>query len=1045
MGHFYKEANMRKSRIFLAVAAVLAAMTVAFVSCAHNDDEKETSVQLSFRMMRALVDDETIEEEETGYTLTATIDGKEKYEQTKPVQIGKETAIEFKDVRANSKIRVHLRLRNLENETIYFGDSAEIIVKPGENNVNVTMHSSTIYVSEDGSDEKSGSSKESAMKTLESAFKKMSEISNDDIDWTIYVSGKISGTSNLESVSAKSVTITAKGDSAILDGGKETKDGATGSVLAIAENIEFPVTVSGITMQNGRSRIGAGFDMAGKGTATLIECTITDNEATNDGDKKANGGGIRVVNGSLVLKNTKVNNNKSEYNAGGIHFNGKELTMDDGSEISGNTAVYTAGGICVNNGVFTMNGGRISGNRATPGIEKTDSAGNVTSGNSQGGGIRLTGGSAEKDGGKMILIDGEISGNIAEGENGAGGGIDVTNGTLIVKGGAISANKAERRAGAILLTADLSAVTIEDGIISENEAVGVKVTDKTSSSYGQNNACAGAIFLTKGTLTISGGKITGNISNHNAGAINQDNGTFLMTGGEISGNTAMSNGGGIYINRSTFTMTGGKITKNKAVSYKYENASGEEKTQGGNGGGINMNRGTFIFKGGEISENEATKCGGGIFQNGKVDEGEAGAAITELRGGVIKNNTVKECGGGINISSQNAKFFMYSGEISGNKCTTDDETYSNRGGGIFCKEGTFTMSGGKISSNTATSNSKGGGIYIQKGNLSLSGKITISDNEANSASQIFVQNTASSATFEYNDDERGKTTLEFRHGKDENGNSYGNAELDMNITDGKLADESDTDALSRAFKLTSEDSEENSGTTSGSSGSTTNYTRDTTTWSEDDFIEAFTAAATATDPDATEFKLQGNVTLTKTFISSNYGDADAYVTINGQGKYGIEIRSSTASFKNVTFNNGAGSRVNGDTYQAFGMIYWNGGDGMLTFDSCSFSDSKTEGDVGGGALALFGKGSVTISACTFSRNSADHGAAIDIGGADRVSIEDSIFSENTAGNNCDIYCGGSEATVSGSGNISDFANPYQYYDDSKACVELFSETGTREQ
>ncbi len=1024
---------MRKSRIFLAVAAVLAAMTVAFISCAHNDDEKETSVQFSFRMTRALVDDETIDEEETGYTLTASIDGKEKDEQTKPVQIGKETAIEFKDVRANSKIRVHLRLRNLENETIYFGDSEEITVKPGENNVSVTMHSSTIYVSEDGSDEKSGSSKESAMKTLESAFKKMSEISNDDIDWTIYVSGKISGTSTLESVSAKSVTITAKGDSAILDGGKETKDSATGSVLAIAENIEFPVTVSGITMQNGRSRIGAGFDMAGKGTATLIDCTITDNEAINDGDKSANGGGIRVVNGSLVLKNTKVNNNKSEYNAGGIHFNGKELTMDDGSEISGNTAVYTAGGICVNNGVFTMNGGRISGNRATPGIEKTDSAGNVTSGNSQGGGIRLTGGSAEKDGGKMILIDGEISGNIAEGENGAGGGIDVTNGTLIVKGGAISANKAERRAGAILLTADLSAVTIEDGIISENEAVGVKVTDKTSSSYGQNNACAGAIFLTKGTLTISGGKITGNISNHNAGAINQDNGTFLMTGGEISGNTAMSNGGGIYINRSTFTMTGGKITKNKAVSYTYTTADGTEKTQGGNGGGINMNRGTFIFKGGEISENEATKCGGGIFQNGKVDEGEAGAAITELRGGVIKNNTVKECGGGINISSQNAKFFMYSGEISGNKCTTDDETYSNRGGGIFCKEGTFTMSGGKISSNTATSNSKGGGIYIQKGNLSLSGKITISDNEANSASQIFVSNSASSATFEYNGE-----TIEFLYG------SYGNAELDMNITDGKLADESDTDALSRAFKLTSEDSEESSGTTSGSSGSTTNYTRDTKTWSEDEFLAAFAEASNAaTSSEAGTFSLQGNVTLTKDFDITDYGSGNASIIIDGQGMYGIQIKSQNASFKNVTFKNGAGSRVNGDKYQAFGMIYWNG-ETSLTLEGCNFIGGVTEGDVGGGALALFGNGSVTISNCTFTKNSSTHGAAIDIGGADRVSIEDSIFSENTAGNNCDIYCGGSGATVSGSGNISDFANPYQYYDDSKACDELFSETGIRE-
>ena len=125
------------------------------------------------------------------------------------------------------------------------------------------------------------------------------------------------------------------------------------------------------------------------------------------------------------------------------------------------------------------------------------------------------------------------------------------------------------------------------------------------------------------------------------------------------------------------------------------------------------------------------------------------------------------------------------------------------------------------------------------------------------------------------------------------------------------------------------------------------------------------------------------------------------------------------------------------------MIYWNG-ETSLTLEGCNFIGGVTEGDVGGGALALFGNGSVTISNCTFTKNSSTHGAAIDIGGADRVSIEDSIFSENTAGNNCDIYCGGSGATVSGSGNISDFANPYQYYDDSKACDELFSETGIRE-
>ena len=515
---------MRKSRIFLAVAAILAAITVAFVSCAHNDDEKETSVQFSFRMMRALVDDETIDEEETLYTLTASIDGNEKDEQTKPVQIGKETAIEFKDVRANSKIRVHLRLRNPENETIYFGDSAEIIVKPGENNVSVTMHSSTIYVSEDGSDEKSGSSKESAMKTLESAFKKMSEISNDDIDWTIYVSGKISGTSTLESVSAKSVTITAKGDSAILDGGKETKDGATGSVLAIAENIEFPVTVSGITMQKGRSRIGAGFDMAGKGTA-------------------------------LVLKNTKVNNNKSEYNAGGIHFNGKELTMDDGSEVSGNSSEYNAGGINQNNGTFTMNGGTISGNTAK----------------NQAGGVYI-------NRGEFKMNSGKISENVSDKtyydeekgkySGGNGGGIYINRGKFTFAGGEISGNTAAETGGGIHQNgkddeANAEAIVeIKGGVIKNNTAQkggGLYIRQKFASAY------------------LYSGEISGNESSKNGAGVLVDEGTFTMSGGSISENKSTSgSAGGVYVSQredtgtfGTFTMTGGSITDNTSSSPGY--------------------------------------------------------------------------------------------------------------------------------------------------------------------------------------------------------------------------------------------------------------------------------------------------------------------------------------------------------------------------------------------------------------------------------------------------------------------------------------------
>lgn len=141
----------------------------------------------------------------------------------------------------------------------------------------------------------------------------------------------------------------------------------------------------------------------------------------------------------------------------------------------------------------------------------------------------------------------------------------------------------------------------------------------------------GAIYMSSGQLTLSGGFITGNECNKNGGAIYIGAyTTATLSGTEITGNistiTNQSNstgGGAIYItcgtsNSTTLTMTGGKITGNSAAV---------------NGGGVFVNAGTFNFNGGTISGN--TKGNGTTYSGNQV---AVGATATFKINGTSKNS-----------------------------------------------------------------------------------------------------------------------------------------------------------------------------------------------------------------------------------------------------------------------------------------------------------------------------------------------------------------------------------------------------------------------
>lgn len=82
---------------------------------------------------------------------------------------------------------------------------------------------------------------------------------------------------------------------------------------------------------------------------------------------------------------------------------------------------------------------------------------------------------------------------------------------------------------------------------------------------------------------------------------------------------------------------------------------------------------------------------------------------------------------------------MTGGTIEG--CKPDPDAYnpeSSKGGGVFVKDGTFTMSGGTVSGNTAD---EGGGVFVKKGTFTMSGG-KVSGNTADEGGGIYGENSA---------------------------------------------------------------------------------------------------------------------------------------------------------------------------------------------------------------------------------------------------------------------------------------------------------------
>lgn len=253
----------------------------------------------------------------------------------------------------------------------------------------------------------------------------------------------------------------------------------------------------------------------------------------------------------------------------------------------------------------------------------------------------------------------------------------------------------------------------------ESSDQAIKVNGGTLDIQGgalRNSSGKRIVLVESGTLTMSGGYIVGGGSQGNpGGGIYVTNGTLNISGGVVAANRGNS-GGGIYVNSGELNISGGAVAGNEVINGHSDN-----------GGGIYVNSGTLNLSGGYVTNNYK-ECGCSDCRNdvnnthGGGGIALANSSVMNMTGGYVTGNYSGLAGGGIyaGFFGHNVRFTMSGGTIAGN-CAELGE-----GGGLRIAGGTngVIQATNKvyITNNITNSNNDwgGGGIFVQeKGNLSI--------------------------------------------------------------------------------------------------------------------------------------------------------------------------------------------------------------------------------------------------------------------------------------------------------------------------------------
>jgi predicted outer membrane repeat protein len=289
----------------------------------------------------------------------------------------------------------------------------------------------------------------------------------------------------------KNLTITGPGAGQLTVSGNNLT-----RVFEVAQGMQ--ATLSGLTISNGFAVNGAGILVDTGAVLAVSDSTLSGNSASKTPKFVANfGGGIDNY-GTATISNCTLTNNTSQAGGGGI-YNHATLTVENNSVVSGSVDVGIA-----NTGTATITGSTLSGNGGS-GIYNFVGATVTVSDSLLSGNFAYYDGGGIWDAGTATLSNCTLSGNYAPGD---GGGIYMTSnssgsGTLSLTGSTLSGNYSTHHDGGGIFI-NSGTATISGCTLSGNSAADV----------------GGGICLVGNfgvTLTITGSTLSGNSAQYGGG------------------------------------------------------------------------------------------------------------------------------------------------------------------------------------------------------------------------------------------------------------------------------------------------------------------------------------------------------------------------------------------------------------------------------------------------------------------------------------------------------------------------------------------------
>ena len=254
-------------------------------------------------------------------------------------------------------------------------------------------------------------------------------------------------------VAIQAMTITGGGGSSTGSGSRGGGGILNEGGLSLVDSVVRENTVA--------TGVGGGIYSSSSKTLKIRDSVVSGNQA-------ADGGGIFIRRGDVVIEDTNISGNRSTRNGGGINDQGGETLRIERSVISDNRADQDFGGV-VSADELVLIDSTVSGNRAanTGGVgggrELLKVVGSTISGNvsrGSGGGIRVgTGG--------VSLVDSTVEKNQTQ-ANGAGIFANAFSGDVSLKTSTISGNIAAQDGGGILT--EESEIGLDDSQIIDNQA-----------------------------------------------------------------------------------------------------------------------------------------------------------------------------------------------------------------------------------------------------------------------------------------------------------------------------------------------------------------------------------------------------------------------------------------------------------------------------------------------------------------------------------------------------------------------------------------------